>query len=102
MYESPKQETTGTTSSFIHRLGAKIALLPTRGFFQQQTLTAIPVRTTYPGTTGKSILPYRESDSWYTICIAWIRYQSIQTRWDIERHVARLLHRRWGNTNKSR
>jgi hypothetical protein len=26
---------------------------------------------------------------------AWIRYYSIQWRWDVERTVARLLHRRW-------
>jgi hypothetical protein len=26
---------------------------------------------------------------------AWIRYYSIQWRWDIERSMARLLHRRW-------
>lgn len=25
----------------------------------------------------------------------WIRYYSIQTRWDIERFFARLLHRPW-------
>ncbi len=28
---------------------------------------------------------------------AWLRYYSIQTRWDIERRLARKLHRRWGD-----
>jgi hypothetical protein len=28
---------------------------------------------------------------------AWLRYYYIQTRWDIERRVARKLHRRWGD-----
>jgi hypothetical protein len=26
---------------------------------------------------------------------AWLRYHTIQFRWDIERTLARLLHRRW-------
>jgi hypothetical protein len=26
---------------------------------------------------------------------AWIRYYSIQVRWDVERWLARKLHRRW-------
>ncbi len=28
---------------------------------------------------------------------AWLRYYYIQTRWDIERRLARKLHRRWGD-----
>ena len=28
---------------------------------------------------------------------AWVRYYYIQTRWDIERRLARKLHRRWGD-----
>ncbi len=27
--------------------------------------------------------------------LAWVRYHSIQLRWDIERALSRLLHRRW-------
>ncbi|WP_126595643.1 hypothetical protein [Dictyobacter aurantiacus] len=102
MYKSPKQEITATTSSFIHQLCAKLAALSNRGIFQQSRLTAIPVRTTYPGANSKTTLPYQEPDSWYTLCKAWVRYQYIQTRWDIERRLARLFHRRWGATPKHR
>jgi hypothetical protein len=29
--------------------------------------------------------------------VAWLRYYSVQFRWGIERRLARLLHRRWGD-----
>jgi hypothetical protein len=29
--------------------------------------------------------------------VAWLRYHFIQTRWDIERRLARTFHRRWGD-----
>ncbi|TMC95763.1 MAG: hypothetical protein E6J11_12975 [Chloroflexi bacterium] len=32
---------------------------------------------------------------WWARCSNWIRYYSIQIRWDIERWLARRLHRRW-------
>lgn len=35
-------------------------------------------------------------ESFWQICLAWVRYHTIQLQWDIERTVARLLHRRWG------
>jgi hypothetical protein len=35
-------------------------------------------------------------ESFWQICIAWLRYHATQIQWDIERAVARLLHRRWG------
>ncbi len=38
-----------------------------------------------------------EQISWWQICTAWVRYHSIQVRWDIERSLARLFHRRWIN-----
>ncbi len=28
---------------------------------------------------------------------AWLRYYYIQMRWDVERRLARKLHRRWGD-----
>jgi hypothetical protein len=31
----------------------------------------------------------------WQLCKAWVRYHSIQMRWDIERSLAHLLHRRW-------
>lgn len=33
--------------------------------------------------------------SWWEACRAWVRYQTQQTRWDIERTLARILRRRW-------
>lgn len=40
--------------------------------------------------------PVTQQLGWWTRCSNWIRYHSIQIRWDIERWLARLLHRRWG------
>jgi hypothetical protein len=36
-------------------------------------------------------------ESFWQVCIAWVRYHAIQMQWDIERTIARLLHRRWGS-----
>lgn len=36
-------------------------------------------------------------ESWWQVCVGWLRYHHIQMRWDIERVLARLLHRRWGS-----
>jgi len=33
--------------------------------------------------------------SWWTVCIRWFQYHSVQIRWYFERRVARILHRRW-------
>ncbi len=40
--------------------------------------------------------PPVQQASWWALCMAWLRYHSIQIRWDIERWLARLFHRRWG------
>jgi hypothetical protein len=42
----------------------------------------------------RSFMPQPSSWERFT---AWLRYYSIQTRWDIERRLARKLHRRWGD-----
>ena len=34
---------------------------------------------------------------WWTLCVRWLQYHTIQIRWDIERWLARRLHRRWGS-----
>lgn len=39
--------------------------------------------------------PVPQTSLW-ELCSGWLRYQSIQVRWDIERWVARTLGRRWG------
>jgi len=37
-----------------------------------------------------------QQPSIWLLCSNWIRYYSIQWRWDIERFLARRFHRRWG------
>lgn len=54
-----------------------------------RTLTPAVVYTQQERMPHISLLSLRERFS------AWIRYYGIQWRWDIERGVARLLHRRW-------
>ncbi|HET9918468.1 MAG TPA: hypothetical protein VFQ30_01405 [Ktedonobacteraceae bacterium] len=39
---------------------------------------------------------FMQQPSLWQLCKQWLRYHSIQIRWDIERTVARLFHRRWG------
>ena len=38
----------------------------------------------------------RQAEPWWLRCRKWLRYHSIQLRWDIERRLARLFNRRWG------
>jgi hypothetical protein len=40
--------------------------------------------------------PVQQPSLW-SRCVAWLRYYSVQFRWDIERRLARMLHRRWGD-----
>jgi hypothetical protein len=37
-----------------------------------------------------------QSESWWQRCRMWMRYHSIQWRWDIERRLAQLFNQRWG------
>jgi len=39
-----------------------------------------------------------QGPSLWLLCSRWIRYHSIQWRWDIERFLARRFNRRWGGT----
>lgn len=39
--------------------------------------------------------PPVQTVSFWQLCKAWGRYHYMQMRWDIERGLARLLHRRW-------
>jgi hypothetical protein len=39
--------------------------------------------------------PVPQTSLW-KLCSGWLRYQSIQARWDVERRIARILRRRWG------
>ncbi len=55
-------------------------------------LTPVPV----PGDDQYRRKPPVPRPSWWALCSGWFRYHSIQLRWDIERWLARILHRRWG------
>jgi hypothetical protein len=59
-------------------------------FGQPNVLTPVHASTSqmYHRPSTSSVSPWQ-------LCKAWIRYHSIQVRWDIERGLARLLHRRW-------
>ena len=41
--------------------------------------------------------PFIRQESFWLRFVAWLRYYSVQFRWDVERRLARLLHHRWGD-----
>ncbi|MDQ2715641.1 MAG: hypothetical protein M3Z08_12095 [Chloroflexota bacterium] len=63
--------------------------LPSRNL---RSLTPVPVPV---GDRSRRPLMQQRA-SWWSLCGAWLRYHSVQIRWDIERRLARLLGRRWG------
>ena len=56
------------------------------------SFTPIPVDERRQGRQ----FPMQQRSLWQ-LCTQWLRYHSIQLRWDIERSLARLFHRRWGS-----
>jgi hypothetical protein len=56
-------------------------------------LTPVPV---YSSQEQRHRLSPSQGAFWQ-LGIAWLRYHYIQTRWDLERSLARLLRRRWGS-----
>ena len=59
-----------------------------------RSLTPVPIPI--PGDEGYRRQPFlRPQTPWWQRCVQWYRYYSIQIRWDIERALARLFHRRW-------
>ncbi|HLZ58257.1 MAG TPA: hypothetical protein VKR06_15060 [Ktedonosporobacter sp.] len=54
-----------------------------------RVLVPVYARDTYQQRPSPSPLP------WWSQFTAWLRYHSIQLRWDIERGLARLSGRRW-------
>ncbi|MBO0790387.1 MAG: hypothetical protein J2P36_05485 [Ktedonobacteraceae bacterium] len=56
-------------------------------------LQAIPVYT-HDASGGQRVSPVPRLSCW-SRCVAWLRYYGTQTRWDIERGLARLLRQRW-------
>lgn len=67
---------------------------------QRQVPQPIPVPSNYsyqqPYGSFQRQYQYRQHETWWFIVKSWGRYYFIQTRWDLERALARLLHRRWG------
>lgn len=59
-----------------------------------RSLTPVPIPV--PGDDGYRQRQFltRQTSLWQS-GVQWLRYYSIQLRWDIERGLARLLHRRW-------
>lgn len=55
-------------------------------------LVPVPIPVSYHSHRK---LPLEQQPSWWTRCVAWLRYHFIQLRWDVERFLARLLHSRW-------
>ncbi len=63
---------------------------PTPRYPQSPALVLVPSEDRYK---RKPLVP---QPSLWELCSGWLRYQSIQVRWDIERWVARTLGRHWG------
>ncbi len=64
------------------------------GWIAPGSLTPIPVQD--PDHSYRRSLTPAGSSRWQRFR-AWLHYYSIQYRWDIERCLARLLRRRWGD-----
>lgn len=58
------------------------------------SLVPVPVPV-YDSYHPHGKLPLEQQPSRWTRYMAWLRYHSIQLRWDVERFLARLLHSRW-------
>ena len=56
-------------------------------------LTTVPVYS----SQEHQYRTYQSQETLWHVSIAWMRYYYTQTRWDLERSLARLFHRRWGS-----
>ena len=83
-----------TIRKFFARPGsdADYFTLAGRGFHIH---SPIPVPTRDANLGQKNRQAFQSQESWWTLFTAWVRYHYIQTRWDVERALARLLRRRW-------
>ena len=59
-------------------------------------LTPLPIPIPVDERYQRGPFPMQQP-SWWQFCTQSLRYYSIQLRWDIERSLARLFHRRWGS-----
>lgn len=64
-----------------------------RGLWHPLTSVPIPIHGSH--FDQHQIPPAYQETPWER-GIAWLRYYTIQWRWDIERTVARILRKRWG------
>ncbi len=65
----------------------------TRSQLHLSSLTPVPIPV--PGDERYRQRQFSPQPFWWQSCVQWFRYYSIQFRWDIERGLARLFHRRW-------
>ncbi|GCE26117.1 hypothetical protein KDA_16010 [Dictyobacter alpinus] len=97
MHESSDQDTFTTNSSFLTRLRESSVAFPFKGLFHSGPgLVPVPVRLHGHGRDPEPAR-FQMQPSLLSLAQAWLRYQRIQLQWDIERRIARWLHRRWGN-----
>lgn len=64
---------------------------PAGGWSSSSSFVPVPANDPH----NKYRRPSTQPEPLWQIFMAWLRYHSIQLRWDIERRVARLLHRKW-------
>lgn len=72
---------------------SKTANNKTRSQHPFRSLTPVPIPI--PGDERSPQRQFEMQQSWWESCVQWLRYYSIQFRWDVERGLARLFHRRW-------
>lgn len=78
---------------FLPPLQSRLKRAFTRDLWHPLTSAPIPIRSSH--FDQRRIAPASQETLWEH-GMAWLRYMAIQWRWDIERAVARILHRRWG------
>jgi hypothetical protein len=70
---------------------------PSSGDQHKWILPGLPVPVPTDDSDKHSHRSFTPQPSSWERFTAWLRYYYIQTRWDIERRLARKLHRRWGD-----
>ena len=71
---------------------ARLRKLFAEELLKPNSLTPVPVYSIQEQQRHRLPVP---SESFWQICLAWVRYHTTQIQWDIERTIARLLNRRW-------
>ena len=68
--------------------------IPNQHWLPQRILVPVYIPTEQQPLQSYSTA--QPAESYWFLCKCWLRYHFIQLRWDIERTIARLHHRRWG------